>query len=87
MTLPEADYLPRSMQDAGVRERRRAMLRLDHITELTSFAAELRKGRRVPDFDPCDGGVNAQALFFLIRPVQRPKTRNLCLATIPTQRP
>jgi hypothetical protein len=34
MTLPEADYLPRSMQDAGVRERRRAMLGLDHITEL-----------------------------------------------------
>jgi uracil-DNA glycosylase len=68
MTLPEADYLPRSMQDAGVRERRRAMLGLDHITELTSFAAELRKGRRVPDFDPCDGGVNAQALFFLDTP-------------------
>lgn len=38
-TLPETDYLPRSMLDAGVRERRRAMLDLGHMIELKNFAA------------------------------------------------
>jgi uracil-DNA glycosylase len=56
------------MRDADVRERRRAMLGLTHMIKLTRFAAKLRERRPVPDFDPCDGGVNAQVLFFLDTP-------------------
>ena len=61
------DDQPRSMSDPGVRERRRAMLGLPHMIALTSFAEKLRQRRPgwVPDFDPCDGGVKAQALFVL----------------------
>lgn len=65
------DDQPYSMRDAGVRERRRAMLDLPRMKNLTSFAEKLRKRRprlEVPDFDPCDGGVEAQALFFLDTP-------------------
>ncbi|MDQ2954782.1 MAG: uracil-DNA glycosylase [Pseudomonadota bacterium] len=69
MTLPETDYRPRSMRDAGVRERRRAMLGLPHMVELTKFAAKLRsRGLEVPDFDPLDGGVRARALFLFEKP-------------------
>jgi uracil-DNA glycosylase len=65
------DDQPRSMRDAGVRERRRAMLDDPHMIDLTRFAKELRLRRpewKVPDFDPLDGGVKAQALFFLETP-------------------
>jgi hypothetical protein len=65
------DDQPYSMQDAGVRERRRAMLDDPHMRDLTRFAKELRLCRpewKVPDFDPLDGGVKAQALFLLDTP-------------------
>jgi hypothetical protein len=63
------DDQPRSMRDAGVRERRRAMLGLPHMIALTSFAEKLRRpGLQVPDFDPCDGGVEARVLFLLQKP-------------------
>jgi Uracil DNA glycosylase superfamily len=66
--LPEADE-PRSMRDAGVRERRKAMLGLPHMIDLTNFAKKLRRpGLEVPDFDPLDGGVEARALFLFEKP-------------------
>ncbi len=64
------DDLPRSMADPEVRARRRAMLNQKHIAPLTKFAAKLRDrpGVEVPDFDPFDGGINAQVLFLFEKP-------------------
>src|SRR5690242_12415653 len=64
------DDYPRSMRDAGVRQRRRAMLTLPHVAPLTAYAAELRlrSSVEVPEFDPLDGGVDARVLFLLEKP-------------------
>src|SRR5947207_12163253 len=64
------DESPRSMRDAGVRERRRAMLHLPHVAPLTAYAAKLRQcgAVEVPDFDPLDGGIDARALFLFEKP-------------------
>lgn len=61
---------PRSMRDAGVRERRRGMLSLPHVEPLTAYAARLRENGsvEVPEFDPLDGGVDAQVLFLFEKP-------------------
>ncbi len=66
----ESDDRPRSMRDADVRERRRGMLRLPHIAPLTAYAAKLRErdSVQVPEFDPFDGGVEAQVLFLFEKP-------------------
>jgi len=71
----EDDY-PRSMRDPAVRERRRAMLGEPHIVPLTAYAAKLRQrgSIEVPEFDPFDGGIHAQALFLFEKP--GPKTAN-----------
>ena len=79
MMSPEADDQPRSMGDARVRERRKAMLGCPHMIDLTEFADKLHERRpewqfpdfenwAVPNFDPCDGGVNARALFLFEKP-------------------
>ncbi len=72
--LPPSDNKPRSMRDPDVRARRKALLKEPHMRDLTNYADELRKrdGVKVPDFDPCDGGVNAQILFLFEKP--GPKT-------------
>lgn len=45
------------------------MLTLPHMQELASYAESLRApGLEVPDFDPRDGGVKAQALFLFEKP-------------------
>ena len=64
------DDAPRSMRDAGVRERRKAMLHLPHVADLTKFAAQLREcgTGEVPDFDPLDGGRDARVLFLFEKP-------------------
>ncbi len=64
------DDYPRSMRDAGVRERRKAMLGHPHVAALTTYAAKLREHgvAEVPDFDPFDGGVHASALFLFEKP-------------------
>jgi hypothetical protein len=66
----EQDDRPRSMREAGVRQRRIAMLRDPHIASLTAWAAKLREcgSVEVPDFDPFDGGVQAQVLFLFEKP-------------------
>jgi hypothetical protein len=69
-TAHNDDDAPRSMRDAGVRERRKAMLNLSHVAPLTAYAAKLR-GRgpvEVPEFDPLDGGTKAQVLFLFEKP-------------------
>src|SRR5262249_9080241 len=70
LTISHPDDRARSMRDAGVRERRKAMLCEPHIGPLTAFAAELRKRGlgEVPEFDPLDGGVDARVLFLFEKP-------------------
>lgn len=67
---PMVDEEPRSMRDAGVRQRRQSMLALPHVAPLSSYAAKLRlRGPvEVPEFDPLDGGVNARVLFLFEKP-------------------
>src|ERR1035438_5895674 len=64
------DDWPRSLRDACVRERRKAMLHLPHIAPLAEYAERLRmRGLgEVPDFDPLDGGVEARVLFLFEKP-------------------
>lgn len=64
------DDSPRSMREAGVRQRRRSMLRETHIAPLTMYTAKLRERGlgEVPEFDPFDGGVDAQVLFLFEKP-------------------
>jgi uracil-DNA glycosylase len=66
----DIDNRPRSLRDAAVQQRRKAMLNEPHVARLTDFAAKLRAmGRgKVPDFDPLDGGEDALALFLLEKP-------------------
>jgi hypothetical protein len=66
----ETDDRPRSLRDARSRRQRREMLGLPHIAPLTAYAAELRRSGSlaVPDFDPLDGGITAQALFLFEKP-------------------
>jgi hypothetical protein len=46
------------------------MLTQPHIAPLTAYAAKLRQrdSVEVPEFDPLDGGVNAQVLFLFEKP-------------------
>lgn len=64
----DSDDYARSMRDPGVRERRRAML--PNIAPLTDYVADLRRRNlgEVPDFDPCDGGIDARVLFLFEKP-------------------
>ena len=64
------DDYARSMRRADVRERRRAMLKCPRIAPLTVYAAELRSMNRgdVPDFDPLNGGTEAEILFLFEKP-------------------
>lgn len=64
------DDRPRSMRDAGEPERRRGMLGRPHVAPLTTYAAKLREQGfvEVPEFDPLDGGVEAQVLFLFEKP-------------------
>ena len=64
------DDSPRSLRDLAVRERRKAMLNLPHVAPLTAYAAKLRDSDsiEVPEFDPFDGGINAQVLFLFEKP-------------------
>jgi uracil-DNA glycosylase len=67
---PDSDDRPRSMRDASVRQRRKAMLDLPHVAPLTAYVAGLRRRgtAEVPEFDPLDGGVDARVLFLFEKP-------------------
>jgi hypothetical protein len=64
------DDTPRSMRSSEVRERRKLMLDLPHVAPLTAYAARLREHGpvEVPEFDPLDGGIDAQVLFLFEKP-------------------
>jgi hypothetical protein len=70
MQLDHLEDRPRSMRDPNVRERRLAMLHEPQIATLSAYAHQLRSRGigEVPDFDPLDGGVDAQVLFLLEKP-------------------
>jgi len=62
-----------TLQNPAIRQQRRAMLAMPHMVPLAAYAADLRSrpDARVPDFDPLDGGVEAQVLFLLEKPGPR----------------
>lgn len=64
---------PRTLRDKTEIERRRTLLDQPHMAELRDFARKLRNRSfgSIPDFDPLDGGENAQALFLLEKPGPR----------------
>lgn len=65
------DY-PRSLKCKEEQASRREMLSQPHISPLTKYVIGLRKvfgnGWYVPDFDPMDGGIEAQILFLFEKP-------------------
>ena len=69
-SMSECVDLPRAMRDPHERSRRRALLRLPHVAALTQYAEDLRRRRdwQVPDFDPLDGGVEAEAMWLFEKP-------------------
>lgn len=74
--------------------RRRDMLTQPHMVPLTKYLEKVKCGnsnRDMPDFDPCDGGINAKVLFLLEAPGPKavgstfisrnnpdPTARNMC---------
>lgn len=56
---------PRGMRDPVVLEQRRKMLGLPRIAPLREWAAGISAatGRRLPEFDPADGGVDSRVLI------------------------
>ena len=61
---------PSTLGDETARTNRRAMLDLPHVVPLAAYVQGLRRrwDREVPDFDPMDGGIRAQALFLFEKP-------------------
>lgn len=61
---------PRLLKSQDEIERRKEMLSEPHMMPLADYISKLRKSDfgDIPDFDPCDGGVNAQALFLFEKP-------------------
>ena len=61
---------PRALRCPDAVSERRAMLTQPHIAPLQVFLDQLRAEGRgiVPDFDPLDGGVNAEILFLFEKP-------------------
>lgn len=86
MTDSEDDH-PGSMRHPEVQARRKAMLGLPHVNELTGFINKMREreGRPVPDVDPLDGGVNAQALFLLDTPGTKAKNSGFVSSNNPDE--
>jgi len=71
-----ADF-PQSLRDPGQRDVRMNLLNEPHMKALTEFARTIRAervGRDVPNFDPLDGGKDAECLFVLEAP--GPKARD-----------
>lgn len=62
----------RSLQYQSERDERKRLLNELYMKPLTEFVADLRieKGKlfQIPDFDPCDGGINAKVLIIAEAP-------------------
>lgn len=63
---------PKSLKDPHERAERISELRAPHIAALSDFVAQLRQEvgaeAAIPDFDPRDGGIEAEILFLLEAP-------------------
>lgn len=63
---------PYALKDPAEQRRRAAMLSLPHMRPLMEYLERIRRaqgpGSEMPNFDPCDGGVNARVLFLLEAP-------------------
>lgn len=63
---------PKTLASESERAARKALLILYHIESLGRLVERMREAKgpsyKVPDFDPMDGGVNAQVLFLLEAP-------------------
>ena len=61
-----------ALKETQERERRLKWLRFPHIEPLMRYVSVIQEERgsayRIPNFDPCDGGINAKALFLLEAP-------------------
>ena len=67
----EASDCARSLHSREAVALRKAMLRDPHIARFTDFVGKLRRAHRdweFPDFDPLDGGANADMLFLFEKP-------------------
>jgi hypothetical protein len=62
----------RALRDVAEQQRRRLMLSESHMSSLANYAEGLRNlGSFVPDFDPLDGGTDAEILFLFEKPGPR----------------
>ena len=67
----QPENAPYLLKDEVEQERRTEMLALPHVKPLEDYLASVkaRCGHdKMPHFDPCDGGINACALFLLEAP-------------------
>ena len=74
MATAPADDQPRSLRDSAERQRRRALLDCPRMRPLQDYVNKLRQAYpdvQVPDFDPLDGGVDAQVLFLFQKPSRK----------------
>jgi uracil-DNA glycosylase len=64
---------PKSLADSATHAARLAAMVEPHVAALRAFVDQLRSEAptNVPDFDPLDGGVNAECLFLLETPGRR----------------
>ncbi len=66
-----AEDVARSLRSAAAVAERRRMLAAPHMVPLAQFVAGLRRSHpdlEFPDFDPLDGGIDADILFLLEKP-------------------
>jgi len=70
--LTEFDDCPKLLANDHARAHRLSQLQDDHVKPLSDFVdflrSEVGEGASIPDFDPWDGGVNAEILFLLEAP-------------------
>ena len=68
---------PGLLKEPTERDARLKMLNAPHMKPLTDYVAALRANLgeqyHIPNFDPCDGGIQARALFLLEAPGPRAK--------------
>ena len=66
---------PKTLATESERAARASLLKQPHIKDLTHFVETMRtvkgNGYEIPDFDPLDGGIDAQVLFLLEAPGPR----------------
>lgn len=62
---------PRTLRESSEIGARRALLKEPHVRPLTEYVSGLRTkyiGWEFPDFDPMDGGIDANLLFLFEKP-------------------